>query len=1707
MALTRITKGVIKPNENYDTHNINSTGIVTAVGANFTGSVSVGGTLTYEDVTSIDSVGIITAQNGIDCNGDLDVDGHTNLDNVSIAGVSTFTGSIFQTAVGSNTAKITLNNASDTVGMDVGYSESSGLGFINVGQSGSGLSIKTSGTSGGNERFRITNTGKILIGSNTIRNIGGASASGHLQVEGTTANTSSVALINNQANTNSPVLSFGKTRGTSAGAVTTVTDGDNLGSIKFCGADGTDIENSTANIKATVNGTVAGNQIPTDLVFETSPTNSSSRTERFRITSNGKVGIGTTNPTEILDVLGNLVVAESIAVNRPRIVLSAPNDGTNYRHLFGANLKVDSSGTFTTPTANISGGGWEYLPANSLNAHGDIRYLSAPDTNATTSTPIERLRITSAGKVGIGTHNPNAKLEIEGTAALTNQNQTFFIRDSVSDDATGRGGNIGFGAYVDGTMRTLAAIGAVKKNSGTGFDGHLALYTRRNGVGPVDEVMRLESGGNVGIGTASPDSLLSLFSDANDEELIHFDMGSDADRRGWKFKQGETGTSTQLVLQSDANGKAFNIKNSIGDEQFYLYTASSGSYLRLAGELHISDTIQHTNDTDTKIRFPSNDNISFETAGTERLKIHSVPGNVSNHISIGSSAASNTTNYYLAIKGYERSSQGASGDTVNIGIFNQSGATAATASIDFRLGQAAVSNTAAVRLIAGKGGGWTNTTSTRDGYFAINVANNAQVEERFRITNSGRVGINTNVPLSGTHISDGTAYGSPQNASRKATLTISAGSEASADIQLLSANYNHIFFGDSADPNTGMIHYEHTGSNVDSLVFSTAGSQRLRINSAGRIIVGHTEALSEFHGPQHTYPNRNPYFQLHGSSVNDAGAALISWKNSAGSYYAPALFLAHSGSDTIGTNGILPANGEFGSIIFSGDDGTDFVKGAMIKARLDGTPGNDDMPGRLEFYTTPDGAQVPEERLRITSSGDVDVVGGGNIIINDNKKLYFEGDNNDDFNCIGRQNSENSIVLTSRFNLANIIDSNNDDTDSFWSVRHNGTTVASSGELIRVQSDGKVGIASAIPQSKLDVFVTSGTIAQFGDPRNASFECIRIKNDVASYPAVCNDSSHDTLDLRSMGSVQATIDSNGNSTGKYFRVMTNDTGDSGTELFRVGDDGKVGIANDNPTYRLEVGSTVSGDNVIRLGKRVSSSNTNLPLIGHHSNGTGSGLGLCATSSSGHIHFFTGNNPAGFGAGSNTERLRITSDGQIGVNNTTDAWHSSYKSIQIYDAAVLYGSTDDSFVGLGANHFLNTSGDFKYSNTDFASRFYQVNGEFYFESAASGTAGNTFSFSEKFRITSDGEVSIGGISPSAGDLDTGASFGKPKLHVQGNNSQSGAFELLGRFQSGTDADNSGATIVLNHSNDRGLAIQGGRNGGNRSHGALMSVDNIGRLSDCIKFVGGNGVGVNNLRFYTGETATTDERVRINDTGQVLINQTTATYSSVKLEINGNTTSGDTNYIVNLSGDSDNLSIRNHSGGDYEIVNSQQGNEVGIYDGTGGARLEYANNGNYIGIQSDYVTSNRVYSRTTTGDSEMRVGSQGYIRRLSSTRRFKNNIREYVGVGVSAIKQIVPKLWEDHEEGFTKLGFIAEEIHDIGLTNAVLYGPYMGGSEIGIGVTYGDSYGNGSTPVTKTGEALDDEVLVVDGLDTMGIIAELVVAVKQLTARIETLESGG
>ena len=56
MALTRVTQGVINPNENYDTHNINSTGIITATkfvgdGADLTGISGFGNAISNDPAT------------------------------------------------------------------------------------------------------------------------------------------------------------------------------------------------------------------------------------------------------------------------------------------------------------------------------------------------------------------------------------------------------------------------------------------------------------------------------------------------------------------------------------------------------------------------------------------------------------------------------------------------------------------------------------------------------------------------------------------------------------------------------------------------------------------------------------------------------------------------------------------------------------------------------------------------------------------------------------------------------------------------------------------------------------------------------------------------------------------------------------------------------------------------------------------------------------------------------------------------------------------------------------------------------------------------------------------------------------------------------------------------------------------------------------------------------------------------------------------------------------------------------------------------------------------------------------------------------------------------------------------------------------------------------------------------------------------------
>jgi hypothetical protein len=60
---------------------------------------------------------------------------------------------------------------------------------------------------------------------------------------------------------------------------------------------------------------------------------------------------------------------------------------------------------------------------------------------------------------------------------------------------------------------------------------------------------------------------------------------------------------------------------------------------------------------------------------------------------------------------------------------------------------------------------------------------------------------------------------------------------------------------------------------------------------------------------------------------------------------------------------------------FAGSDGTGFIPAAEIRVAVDGTPGTNDMPGRIAFFTTADGASSVTERLRIDKSGALGIAG------------------------------------------------------------------------------------------------------------------------------------------------------------------------------------------------------------------------------------------------------------------------------------------------------------------------------------------------------------------------------------------------------------------------------------------------------------------------------------------------------------------------------------------------------------------------------------------------------------------------------------------------------------------------------------------------------------------------------------------------------------
>jgi len=215
--------------------------------------------------------------------------------------------------------------------------------------------------------------------------------------------------------------------------------------------------------------------------------------------------------------------------------------------------------------------------------------------------------------------------------------------------------------------------------------------------------------------------------------------------------------------------------------------------------------------------------------------------------------------------------------------------------------------------------------------------------ERARIDSSGNFGLGTTSAGALLHIES--------NSADAAKLRLGFDSTRYYDI-----------FRKSSD-GSGDLYFYGSQSGYNGFVFDTVDGERMRIDSSGRLLVGTTSATKNAD-------------RLSGNALAlvDVGASnypsvVVTGYANANADAAPIIEMQKSRGASDGSMTVVANNDRLGSFNFLGSDGTNFIRAAEIKGQVDGTPGTNDMPGRLVFATSADGSASPTERMRINSNG------------------------------------------------------------------------------------------------------------------------------------------------------------------------------------------------------------------------------------------------------------------------------------------------------------------------------------------------------------------------------------------------------------------------------------------------------------------------------------------------------------------------------------------------------------------------------------------------------------------------------------------------------------------------------------------------------------------------------------------------------------------
>ena len=789
----------------------------------------------------------------------------------------------------------------------------------------------------------------------------------------------------------------------------------------------------------------------------------------------------------------------------------------------------------------------------------------------------ERMRILTNGNVGIGTTNPQAKLEIGSTsgAASGQYNSPSALLISTSGGSAGAGGTLLFGA--DGSSASDIQWSISNSNSGsnaTGSIGNLNFNTKQTLAGTVlSPAMTIKSGGNVGIGVTNPTDKLTVNGNLSifGNKIYN---GSASNSAGVSFPSSTTridgfngitfhSSATTVGSQTERMRIASNGNVGIG-------TTSPSEKLQVLGKILSQDgsvfSQFNASGQDTIISNSGSGSIRLFNAGSEKMRIDSA-GNVA----IGRTAASKRLDINLSA---------ASGEGASIILRNTTAGSGAYNRIYF----APTASDPNIRsaIIEGQNTDGNNNMAL---IFKTSAGNNPT--EKMRISQTGAIKFNTYG--AGTLVTDanGNITVSSGGGAGGPYLPLAGGtmnSGAAITFIVPSAGGNFININHTGNENWSFGAQSGTGADDYIDIGINGGTRAMSWHETGNVGIGTTN------------PQRN--LTIYASSGN----AVLQLANNTSGVGASDGFLAFTDGTNVGLenkeNGYLSlatnasekmrinSSGNVGigttsigtndKLLIKTSVDNSVAQGLVIQRSANADEGYINYNGGGFQFRSTDGdpivfGQVSNERVRISDSGNVGIGTTSPSSFNSRgRNLVVNSDGDTGITISANSTSSSTLLFADAF-------AGTGGTAAYRGIieyDHANDSMAfstSATERMRITSAGNVGIGTTAPSTRLDV----GGNLQISDNKiNANNKTNRIKaqhytnaEQPVTFMFLNNFSTSNTMFIGGGSTVENSV------TSMQFYTAANNTTTQGSERMRITSAGNVGIGTTTPSSKLQV----SGD--------------------------------------------------------------------------------------------------------------------------------------------------------------------------------------------------------------------------------------------------------------------------------------------------------------------------------------------------------------------------------------------------------------------------------------------------------------------------------------------------------------------------------------------------